>query len=71
MQPLENYFVLGENIFRVQTHKVFLIRLAMKLVRARNPASNVLVPETGDARHHYIRVHHGTLFSLARLRPQW
>jgi hypothetical protein len=49
---------------------VFLIRPAVKQIRARNPASNVLVPETGDTRHHDIRIHHGTLFSLLRLRQQ-
>jgi hypothetical protein len=70
VQPLQNFLVLGENILRVQPHKVFLVRPAMEQIGARNPACNILVTETGDARHHNIRVHHGTLFSLLRLRLQ-
>jgi hypothetical protein len=71
MQPIQDFFVLGENVFRVQPHKMFLLRPAMKQVSARILAWNALVPEARDTRHHNVRVHHVTLFFLPRFRPQW
>ena len=70
VQSLQNFLVLGENIFSVQPDKIFPFRPTVEKIGARNPACNVLVSETGDARHHNIRVHNGALFSLPRLRLQ-
>jgi hypothetical protein len=52
VQTLQDFLVLGENILRVQPHKVFLVRPAVKQIRARNQPRNILVPETGDPCHH-------------------
>lgn len=44
LQAFQDFFVFSENIFRVQPYKVFLVRPAVKQIRARNPASKCIGP---------------------------